>query len=237
MLLFLLAPAAFIVQLLVLKQLWKPWYVPILMTAGVLLMAVSAWQRRGFLRIGGLVLFLLVCAGEWYLVLFATRTEPYTGPAQPGHKIPAFATTLADGKELTNQDLEKGGRTALFFYRGHWCGICQIELGELERQHAEFEKRNVRLYVISNDDQATAGQTQADYPHLVVVSDEGQTLAKAIEVIHSGVGPGGGDTNVPTTFLVDGDGKVRWYFRSDSFLVRQSPGELLAAIDETWPRK
>ena len=109
-----------------------------------------------------------------------------------------------------------------------------VELGQLEKRHEEFEKRKVQLVVISNDDQPTARATQADFPHLDVVSDAEQHLAKAIEVIHSGVGPAGSDTNAPTTFLVDGAGTVRWVFRPDRIVYRLSPDELLAAVDATW---
>ena len=107
-----------------------------------------------------------------------------------------------------------------------------VELGELEKHHEEFAKRNVKLFVISNDDQVTSRKTQADFPHLVVVSDADQNLAKVMQVIHPGAGPIGDDTNAPTTFLVDGTGHVRWNFRPSRFLVRLSPQELLAAIDQ-----
>src|SRR5438552_3896849 len=109
-----------------------------------------------------------------------------------------------------------------------------IELGELERQHEEFDKRKVRVIVVSNDDQAAAQKTKEKFPHLIVISDAQQNLAKALEVIHRGKGQHGEDTNAPTTFLVDGDGYVRWWFRPDRFIARLSPGEVLAAIDETW---
>jgi peroxiredoxin len=112
-----------------------------------------------------------------------------------------------------------------------------IELGELERQHGEFNNRNVRIIAISNDDQATAQKTQADFPNLVVISDPEQKMANALQVIHAGMAPDGGDTNAPTTFLIDGTGYVRWLFRPDRFLARLSPSELVAAIDETWQGK
>jgi peroxiredoxin len=107
-----------------------------------------------------------------------------------------------------------------------------VELGELEKHYQEFAKRKVQVAVISNDDQAAARQTKAAFPHLVVVADTDQKLAKALQVIHPGVGPGGTDTNAPTTFLVDGTGTVRWLFRPDRIIVRLSPDELLAGIDK-----
>jgi peroxiredoxin len=109
--------------------------------------------------------------------------------------------------------------------------ICMVELGELEKKHDEFEKRHVRVVVISNDEQPIARKTQADFPHLVVVSDAQQNMAKALEVIHRGMAQDGSDTNAPTTFLVDGNGTVRWLFRPDRVSERLSPEEVLEAVD------
>jgi peroxiredoxin len=114
--------------------------------------------------------------------------------------------------------------------------ICKIELGELESHYQEFDKRHVRVVAISNDDQNDSQAMQADIPHLVVVSDAEQNIAKAIDVIHRGaMAPGGKETNAPTTFLVDGTGNVRWFFRPDSYLARIPPDDLLAAIDKNLP--
>lgn len=108
------------------------------------------------------------------------------------------------------------------------------ELGELEKQQQEFVRRGVRIVVVSNDDQEAARANQADFPHLLVVADTDEKLAKAVEVIHLGAGPKG-DTFAPTTFLIDGSGKVRWLFRPDHILERLKPAEVLKAIDDTWP--
>ncbi len=111
------------------------------------------------------------------------------------------------------------------------------ELGELEKHQQEFAQRGVRVVVVSNDDQKTAQATQADFPHLVVVSDAAQNVARAMQVIHPGMGPGHTDTNAPTTFLVDGDGTVRWVYRPERFIVRLSPADLVAAIDKNLVKK
>jgi alkyl hydroperoxide reductase subunit AhpC len=105
------------------------------------------------------------------------------------------------------------------------------ELGELERNYEQFARRDLRVVVVSNDNQKIAQETQADFPHLVVVSDRLREMAGALQVLHPGVGPGGNDTNAPTTFLVDGNGQVRWFFRPQRILTRLSPAELLSAID------
>jgi hypothetical protein len=53
-----------------------------------------------------------------------------------------------------------------------------------------------------------------------------------MDVIHKGAGRDGRDTNAPTTFVVDGQGLVKWFFRPDRFIERLSTDELLRSIDE-----
>src|SRR5262245_54074500 len=110
-----------------------------------------------------------------------------------------------------------------------------IELGQLEAHWQEFENRKVRVVVVSVEDQAAAKATQADFPHLAVVSDADRNLSSAVEVIHKASAPDGGDTSAPTTILIDGGGTVRWTFRPDRVLSRLSPSQLLAAIDKEMP--
>jgi peroxiredoxin len=106
-----------------------------------------------------------------------------------------------------------------------------VELGELEGHERQFADKDVRVVVVSNDDLETARITQAEFPHLVVVSDADQNIAKSMEVIHKGAGRDGRDTNAPTTFLVDGQGQVQWFFRPDRFIERLSADELLSSIE------
>jgi len=110
-----------------------------------------------------------------------------------------------------------------------------IELGKLEGQWQEFEKRNVRVVVVSIEDQEATKATQADFPHLVVVSDAERKLSDAVEVIHRKSAPGGGDTAAPTTILIDGSGTVRWGFRPVRVFYRLSPEQVLAALDREMP--
>ena len=110
-----------------------------------------------------------------------------------------------------------------------------IELGQLEAHHADFDRRNTRIVISSVEDQDKAAKTQADFPHLVVLSDHERHLSNAVEVIHQHSGPDGGDTSAPTTILVDRQGQVRWVFRPNLVLERLTPGQLAAAIDQHLP--
>src|ERR671932_254297 len=104
------------------------------------------------------------------------------------------------------------------------------ELVQLERRHEDFPKRNARLIVVSVEGPDDARKTQADFPHLTVVSDEGRGLSEAAGLIHPHAAPDGGDTDVPTTILIARGGTVRWLYRSPSVIERLSPDEVIRAV-------
>jgi peroxiredoxin len=110
-----------------------------------------------------------------------------------------------------------------------------IELGQLEAHWQEFEQKKVRIVVISIEEPEAARITQADFPHLIVVSDAARKLADAVEVIHPRSAPDGSDSAAPTTLLVDGNGTVRWTFRPERVFSRLIATELLTAIDREMP--
>ena len=109
--------------------------------------------------------------------------------------------------------------------------MCMMELGELEKRHADFARRNVRVMAVSLEGRDDAEKTQSDLPHLVVVSDADRSIANALDLIHPHSSPDGGDTTVPTTILLDRAGVVRWLYRPARIFIRPSPTEVLAAID------
>jgi len=110
-----------------------------------------------------------------------------------------------------------------------------IELGQLEKHHEDFARRNVRVAVVSVEGRDDAEKTQAEYPHLTVVSDSGRRLIKVASVVHAHANPNGDDAAAPATIRVDGSGIVRWVFRPDRYLTRLTPEELLDAVDRNLP--
>src|SRR4051794_23736839 len=108
-----------------------------------------------------------------------------------------------------------------------------IELGQLERRHDDFARRSTRVIAVSVETGADAAQTQADFPHLLVLADHGRGLSEAAGLIHPNSAPDGGDTSAPTTILVDRNATVRWLFRPDAAITRLGPDDLLQALDRT----
>jgi alkyl hydroperoxide reductase subunit AhpC len=107
-----------------------------------------------------------------------------------------------------------------------------IELGELERRHEDFARRNARVIVASMEGLDDAKRTQADFPHLLVLADEGRGLSEAAGLVHPHAAPDGRDADAPTTILTNQTGTVRWLYRSPEIIARLSPDEVLRAIDE-----
>ncbi len=108
------------------------------------------------------------------------------------------------------------------------------ELVQLERRHDALAKRNTRVLVASLDGLDDSKKTQADFPHLIVLADQGRSLSEAAGLIHPGVAPDGGDADAPTTILVDRHGRVRWLYRSPSVIERLSPDEVLREVDRNF---
>ncbi len=107
-----------------------------------------------------------------------------------------------------------------------------IELGQLEKHHAEFARRHTRVIAVSVDGLEDSRKTQQKFPHLTVVADHDHKLVDAVAVMHLGAGEGGGDVAAPTTIFVDKQGVVRDLFRTTNIGSRLSPGEVLSMVDK-----
>jgi hypothetical protein len=101
------------------KILITPWYAPVLGTLGVALIILALTRSRSIWRWSAVVIFTLFVGVQWW-ALFAMRTPPYTGPVKEGEPFPAFATTLADGSEFTQNNMKGDKNTVMIFFRGRW---------------------------------------------------------------------------------------------------------------------
>lgn len=112
------APVVYLVQFQ-LKHLWVPWYMPIVGTAGLVLVLLSLGRRCTVWRFAALLLIGLLAAGEWLLVS-ASKLPDYTGPVTAGSPFPAFTAIRTDGTPFTLQQLQGDKNTVLVFFRGRW---------------------------------------------------------------------------------------------------------------------
>jgi hypothetical protein len=113
-----LGVVAYVVQIS-LQRLMAPWYMPVLAVLGVVLVAMSLFERRTIWRLFALLAVVLLAGAELAL-LYALRLPPYTGPIAEGRPFPAFETRRADGTALTQRDLAGDRNNVLVFFRGRW---------------------------------------------------------------------------------------------------------------------
>src|SRR5262245_12201984 len=110
-----------------------------------------------------------------------------------------------------------------------------IELGELERRHADFEQKNTRIVAASADGRTASQKTQADFPHLAIVADRERKLIHALGAVHPQGFPDGSDAPASTIILVDPQGTVRWLYRPERASALPSPDEVLKALAQYLP--
>jgi len=82
----------------------------------------------------------------------------------PGDTLPAIDAQLAGGGGSWALSREKPEKLALLaFYRGAFCPICRVWLGDLDRLVPEFEKRGVSVIALSCDAKEPAEKSVADW--------------------------------------------------------------------------
>lgn len=91
------------------------------------------------------------------------------------------------------------------------------------------------MIVVSVEGLDKARQTQANFPHLLVLADQQRSLSEAAGLLHRHAAPDGSDAAAPTTILVNRQGTVRWLFRPPQIITRLSPDEVLQAVDLHMP--
>jgi peroxiredoxin len=106
-----------------------------------------------------------------------------------------------------------------------------IELGELDRHAADFAARGAKMCAISVDGLEDTKAVQAKFPSILLVSDESQSMSKALGTMHEGAKPGGGDVSAPTTVIVDAQGVVRFLYRPGNVAERIGSQKLLEELD------
>ncbi len=116
-----------------------------------------------------------------------------------GNIAPGFALKSLDHQEYSLQNLmERGPVVAAFFKIS--CPVCQFTLPFLERLYKLYGSGDVSVLGISQDDARATKEFASEY---------GLTFPLLMDVDGYPVSNAYGLTNVPTTFLIDTDGKVK----------------------------
>lgn len=117
-----------------------------------------------------------------------------------GSMMPAYSTTLLDGKPL-DLTAERGNVVFLNVW-ATWCGPCRGEIPLLKKMDAQYAPRGFKVIGVSIDDGGAqqvkdfVKQEQIGYP---VALDADGNIANLIRT-----------TVLPTSLLIDRNGKIVW---------------------------
>lgn len=168
-----------------------------------------------------------------------------------GSKAPDASLTDVSGKAQKLSEVFVQGSTYVVFYRGGWCPFCNVELHALAGAKAEFDKRGIRIVAISVDLPSHQAKTQAkNGAAFPMLSDPKLIAHQAYQVVHavgeaerkalaghkvdltSYSGETHGSFAVPSVFLVDRSGVIRFVHVDQDYQTRPSVKQMLAIADK-----
>jgi cytochrome c biogenesis protein CcmG/thiol:disulfide interchange protein DsbE len=153
-------------------------------------LALKAWSAA-LLGIG--ILFVgLACSSP---------SEPVKAAVKPGHErkqAPDFALKDADGKTVRLSDYR--GKVVLLDFWATWCGPCKIEIPWFMEFERKYKDRGFAVIGVSMDEEGWEAvrpfvADRAVNYRIVIGSDETATHYGGVEAL-------------PTTFLIDRDGRI-----------------------------
>ena len=171
---------------------------------------------------------------------------------QIGDKIPEFSLPNIDGDLISSTELLKLGPLVINFYRGGWCGYCNLELQALQRSLNEIKETGATLVAISpNLPQETRATAEKHALEFDVLNDMGNkvasqygvtyTLDERLQPLYKNYGidleaSNGDDSQIlplPATYVVNQQGEVTFSFVDADYTKRADPDEVIAAIKST----
>jgi peroxiredoxin len=208
----------------------------------VMLLALSL-AGGGFFLQPGIIGYLLGGVAVFLAGLFLVATATSDLPKKKlgvsiGSTAPDFTATDANGRELRLSDL-RNRPVLLKFYRGFWCPYCVAELEQLNRYAADFEKLGVSLIAVSSDrvDELEPFARKHNW-RIRLLADPTLTIHQLYNVQSRKFAPKRGpfrDLAIPTTILLDKDGRVLWLEQTINFRVRPQADMVLAKAKALLP--
>lgn len=149
-------------------------------------------KRRLIIRTTILVLLIGALGYTLYSNFFMSKEK-----VKVGSKAPDFALIDLEGKKHQFSDYR--GKGVFLNFWGTWCKPCEREMPYIERQYQHFKKLGVEVLAVNVGESELAVEKFAEQYglHFPIVID------KDLQVLNAyGVDP------LPTTFLIDKNGKV-----------------------------
>lgn len=148
-------------------------------------------------------------------IIADARTMPAVG--QPA---PEFELTLMNGSKVSLAELK--GQVVVLNFWATWCVPCRTELPTLDKYYALQRKNGLRVFAITTEGSLPAYRLKNLFNTMTIPA------AKHIK------GPYGPLTGVPTNFIIDRAGKVR-YAKAGAFDLDDLNALLVPLLNEPAP--
>ncbi|MCS6909216.1 MAG: redoxin domain-containing protein [Anaerolineales bacterium] len=163
------------------------------------LLVIGAGLLLGLLA-GGLIFFGLPALNALRVASQATAQTP-AGPLAPapvvGAPAPDFVLTDLEGRQVRLSDFK--GQVVLLNFWATWCSPCQAEMPAIEDRYATFKSQGLVVLGINQDEDTKTVQAFVERLGLTftILLDPGAVVGELYRA-----------RGLPTTFIVDRDGKI-----------------------------
>ncbi len=164
-------------------------------------------------------------------------------PLLYGEVIPEALLTAPDGSKQSLSALINKKPTVLLFYRGGWCPYCNTHLAEIQKAEGEIIRLGYQIVAVSPDSpenlKGSADKNQLKYD---LYSDGDGKLTKAMGIAFQAPerstemlkkwsgGANEGFLPVPSVFVVDTSGIIKFEYINPDYKTRLSSDLLLAVL-------
>jgi peroxiredoxin len=167
-------------------------------------------------------------------------------PLQPGASVPSVSVRAVDGSTVDLSKLVSKSGALLVFYRGGWWPYCDTQLGELRKIEDELTKLGFPVVAISADQPAKLEESRkANNLGYTLYSDSSLTAARALGIafqlndeevqmyleygidLEAASGQKHHQLPVPSVFLVEAGGTIRWVYSNPDYEIRPDNAAIL----------
>ncbi|MFQ5815075.1 MAG: peroxiredoxin family protein [Candidatus Hydrothermarchaeaceae archaeon] len=158
-----------------------------------------------------------------------------------GEKAPGFTLKDIGGNEIKLSSLIGKAYVLLVFYRGSWCPICNTQIANFSRDYQKFKKMNTEIVAISSDSVKGAKMTEEkSRPQFPILLDTDSEVIESYGILVKkrelkdipALMHRKRDYAMPSVFIVDKNGIIRYKYAGKSFTDRPSNEDLLWNLEK-----
>ncbi|MFY0653704.1 MAG: AhpC/TSA family protein [Cyclobacteriaceae bacterium] len=153
-----------------------------------------------------------------------------TCPVKLGETIPNASVLDVNSKTMDISEAIGSKPSIIIFYRGGWCPYCNVHLAALQEYEKELIKMGYQIIAVTPDSPDNIKKTlnEKELTYTILSDNKYELMSK--------MGLGYVDRKnrtlpIPSVYIVDADGKVKFNYINPNFRVRIEPELLMKAAE------